>query len=194
MAEEKKPNRENIVTLNDAQIEGAEWYVIHTYSGHEKRVAGLLEESVLARGFQDRILKIFIPTQQKIVISEGKKRKIDEKLFPGYIIINMVMQDDSWYLVRSTKGVTGFVGTGSNPTPISDTEVSALMKYTKMAAPKFVAKFSVGDSIKIIDGPFLDFLGKVEEVNEDQGKVKVLVSVFGRETPMELDFMQVTNI
>jgi len=182
----------NLVVLSDKPDENAKWYVIHTYSGHEKRVAKLLEEKVWARGFENKIFKIFIPTQQKIVISEGKKRKVDDKLYPGYIIINMIMTDDSWYLVRSTKGVTGFIGTGS--TPISDAEVSTLMKYTKMEAPKFEAKFSVGDSIKITDGPFMDFLGKVEEVNEDQGKVRVLVSVFGRETPVELDFMQVTNI
>lgn len=204
MAEDKKENnkKENsgqeketgMVIINEVESDDARWFVVHTYSGHERKVAELIKQRAEARGFQERIFKILIPTQQKIIISEGKKRKVDERLFPGYVIVQMIMGDDAWYLVRSTKGVTGFVGTGSNPTPLPESEVKTLMKYMRMEAPKFEAKFNVGDSVRITDGPFTDFLGKVDEVNDDQGKVRVLISSFGREVPVELDFMQVTNI
>ena len=183
-----------IVTIAESTNPDAKWYVVHTYSGHEGKVAVTLKQRVEAGGFTDRVFKIFIPLQEKIVISEGKKRSVDERLFPGYVIVQMVMSDDAWHIVRSTRGVTGFVGTGTTPTPLPETEVRALMKFTRMEAPKFEAKFNVGDSVKITDGPFAEFLGKVDEVNEEQGKVKVLVSVFGRETPVELDFMQVSSI
>ena len=143
---------------------------------------------------QNKVFKVLVPTQKKIVISEGKKRNIDERLFPGYIIVNMALDDESWYMVRSTRGVTGFVGAGTKPTPLPETEVNTLMKFMRMEAPKFEAKFSLGDAVRITDGPFTDFLGKVDEVNHEQGKVKVLVSVFGRETPVELDFLQVTGL
>ncbi|OGC54680.1 hypothetical protein A3D91_03475 [candidate division WWE3 bacterium RIFCSPHIGHO2_02_FULL_38_14] len=185
---------EGVIVINRSPHDKAKWYVIHTYSGHEKKVAITLKQRVEAGGFTDRIFKIFIPQQQKVVISEGKKRTVDERLFPGYVMVNMIMDDDAWYIVRSTRGVTGFVGTGNNPTPLPESEVRALMKFTKMETPKFEAKFSVGDSVKIIDGPFKEHLGKVDEVNEEQGKVKVLISVFGREVPVELDFLQVSSI
>lgn len=174
--------------------ERSRWYVIHTYSGHENKVAATLKERVEAHGFTDRIFKVYIPHQQKVVISEGKKRTVDEKLYPGYVMVLMDLSDDAWHIVRGTRGVTGFVGTGTNPTPLPESEVRALLKFTKMDTPKFEAKFSVGDSVKIIDGPFAEFLGKVEEVNDEHGKVKVLVSVFGRETPVELDFLQVSSL
>lgn len=183
-----------LIIISEQPSEGSKWYVVHTYSGHEKKVALTLKQRAEASGFLDRIFKVLIPTQQKIVISEGKKRKVDERLFPGYILVNMRMGDDAWLLVRSTRGVTGFVGTGNNPTPIPEAEAIALMKYMKMEAPKFEAKYNVGDSVKITDGPFKEMLGKVDEVNEEQGKVKVLISVFGRETPVELDFLQVSSI
>ena len=182
------------VTINDDMTDTAKWYVGDTYAGHEKKVAVSLKQRAIANGFADRIFKIFIPHQKKIVISEGKKRSVDERLFPGYVIVLMDMSDDAWLLVRSTRGVTGFVGMGSTPTPLPEQEVKTLMKFTKMDAPKFEAKYSVGDSVKIMEGPFRDFLGKVEEVNEDQGKVKVLISFFGKETPVELDFVQVQNL
>ncbi|RJR28058.1 transcription termination/antitermination factor NusG [candidate division WWE3 bacterium] len=172
----------------------AKWYVVHTYSGHENKVAATLKQRAEIGGFTDRIFKMFIPQQQKIVVTEGKKRSTEEKLFPGYLMVQMIMDDDAWYVVRSTPGVTGFVGMGSAPTPLPESEVKTLMKFAKMEAPKFEAKFSVGDSVKISDGPFRDFLGKVDEVNEEQGKVKVLVSVFGRETPVELDFTQISRL
>lgn len=187
-------NEESVIVINDTVDENAHWYVVHTYSGHENKVAITLKERVEAQGHIDKIFRIFVPHQQKIVVSEGRKRNVEEKLFPGYIIVQMIMEDDSWYVVRSTPGVTGFVGMGSTPSPIPETEVRTLMKFAKMEAPKFEAKFRVGDSVKVTDGPFKEFLGKVDEVNEEQGKVRVLVSVFGRETPLELDFEQVSQL
>ena len=183
-----------IFVISEEPTENAKWFVVHTYSGHENKVAVTLKQRAESLGFTNRIFKIMIPSQQKIIISEGKKRKIDERLFPGYILVQMVMSDEAWHIVRSTRGVTGFVGTGTTPTPIPETEVDTLTKFMKMEAPKFEAKFQNGDSVKITEGPFIDLLGKVIEVNDDQGKVKVLISVFGRETPVELDFLQVTNI
>ncbi len=185
---------EGVVVINPVATEYARWFVVHTYSGHENKVAVTLKQRVEAAGMTDRVFKVFIPHQQKIVISEGKKRSVDERLFPGYIIVQMELSDDSWYIVRSTRGVTGFVGTGTNPVPLPENEVKALMKYVKMDSPKFEAKFSVGDSVKINSGPFAESLGRVEEVNEDQGKLKVLISVFGREVPVELDLTQVSSI
>lgn len=183
-----------MVVINKGDSDQAKWYVVHTYSGHENKVASQLKERVEAVGHTDKFFKILIPQQQKIIVSEGKKRTVDERLFPGYIIVQMIMNDDTWYLVRSTRGVTGFVGTGSNPTPLPEKEVHSLVNLMKTEEPKFEAKFSVGDSVKITDGPFSEFLGKVDEVNEEQGKLKVLVSVFGRETPVELDFIQVKSL
>ena len=188
-------DQQGILSLSPQEPgEEAHWYVVHTYSGHENKVAVTLKQRVEATGFTDRIFKIFIPHREKIVINEGKKRSIDERLFPGYIMAQMIMSDDAWHLVRSTKGVTGFVGTGTTPTPLPESEVKALMKFMTMDTPKFEAKFIEGDSVKVSEGPFKDFLGKVSEVNEEQGKVKILVSVFGRETPVELDFTQVSSI
>lgn len=172
----------------------AKWYVVHTYSGHESKVAITLKQRIEASGFHDKICEILVPTQEKIIINEGKKKKVDEQLFPGYIMVKMVMGDDCWHLVRSTTGVTGFVGAGASPTPLPESEVKSILKFMRMEAPKFEAKFKVGDKVKIIDGPFKELFGKVEEVMDDQGKVKVLLSVFGREVPTELDFLQVTPL
>lgn len=191
---EEEADEETVIVVNKDVAESAHWYVVHTYSGHESKVAVTLKERVVASGHSDKVFKIFVPHQQKIVVSEGKKRSVDEKLFPGYLMILMTMDDESWYIVRSTPGVTGFVGMGSEPTPLPESEVRTLMKFAKMEAPKFEAKFRVGDSVKVNDGPFKDFLGKVDEVNEEQGKVRVLISVFGRETPLELDFAQVSQL
>ena len=185
---------QSTIVISDQTADTAKWYVVHTYAGHERKVALTLKQRVESAGMQNKVFKVLVPTQKKIVISEGKKRNINERLFPGYIIVNMALDDESWYMVRSTRGVTGFVGAGTKPTPLPETEVNTLMKFMRMEAPKFEAKFSLGDAVRITDGPFTDFLGKVDEVNHEQGKVKVLVSVFGRETPVELDFLQVTGI
>ncbi len=185
---------DGIITINNNVAENAKWYVVHTYSGHENKVAITLKQRAEVAGFTDRIFKIFIPHKQTIKVDGGKKRSVDERLFPGYVIVMMIMDDDAWHIVRSTPGVTGFVGMGSTPTPVSDTEVKNLIRTANIEAPKFEAKFSIGDSIKIGEGPFKDFMGQVSDVNTDQGKVKVLVSVFGRETPVELDFAQVKRL
>lgn len=173
---------------------GASWYVIHTYSGHENKVAITLKQRVVSMALEDKVFNILVPTQEKIVISEGKKRTVEEKLFPGYILINMLLSDETWHAIRSTSGVTGFVGTGDKPSPLPEKEVKSIIKFMKMEAPKFEAKFNLGDGVKIIDGPFSDFIGKVDALDEEKGKVTVLVSVFGRETPVELDFLQVSPL
>ena len=173
---------------------GRRWYVIHTYSGLEEAVEHNLKQRIESMDMEDKIFNVMIPKEKKIRIKNGKRKIVEEKIYPGYVLVEMIVSDDSWYVVRSTSGVTGFVGMGTTPTPLAESEVRSLMKFAKMEAPKFEAKFSVDDSVKVIDGPFKDFLGKVDEVNEDQGKVRVLVSVFGRETPLELDFAQVTRL
>lgn len=192
--QQQEAPEEGVITISNDVSDKAKWYVVHTYSGHENKVAVTLKQRVEASGFTDRIFKIFIPHQEKVVISEGKKRTVDEKLFAGYVMVQMVMSDDSWHLVRSTRGVTGFVGTGTNPTPLPESEVKTLMKFMKMEAPKFEAKVKVGESVKIMEGPFADQIGKVDEVNDEQGRVKVLINAFGREVPIELDFVQISRI
>ena len=170
------------------------WYVVHTYSGHEQKVADALKQRLEAFGLKEQITEILVPTQEKIVIDAGKKKTIRERLFPGYVMVRMMLTDETWGVVRNTTGVTGFVGAGAKPTPLPPHEVDAILKYTKLAAPKFELKFKVDETVKVIDGPFTDFLGKVDEIDEEKGKVKVLVSVFGRETPIELDFLQVSRL
>lgn len=170
------------------------WYVVHTNSGHENKVAHAIKQKVAALEVGDQIQEVLVPTQEKIVIEGGRKRKVAERLFPGYVLVKMALNDSTWQVVRNTAGVTGFVGAGVKPTPLPKEEVEAILKFTKMGAPKFEVKFTVGESVKIIDGPFTDFLGKVEAIDEEKGKVKVLVSIFGRETPVELDFLQVSRL
>jgi transcriptional antiterminator NusG len=149
---------------------------------------------VATLGQTDKIFELLIPTQDKIQIKHGKKSTIKEKIFPGYLLVKMIVDDDSWLVVRTTQGITGFVGTGNKPTPLSPKEVEAIMQFASMGAPKYKANFSVGEAVKITDGPFSDFLGSVESIDEEHGKIRVLVSIFGRETPVELDFMQVKKI
>ena len=170
------------------------WYVVHTYSGHEQKVADALRQRLEAFGLKEQITEILVPTQEKIVIDAGKKKTIRERLFPGYVMVRMILTDETWGVVRNTTGVTGFVGAGAKPTPLPAHEVDAILKFTKLEAPKFELKFKVDETVKVIDGPFTDFLGKVDEIDEEKGKVKVLVSVFGRETPIELDFLQVSRL
>lgn len=170
------------------------WYVIHVNSGHEQKVAQTLEQRVEFATLKESIPQIQVPTQEKIIVESGRKKNIKERLFPGYVLVQMDLNDTTWNLVRNTTGVTGFVGTGGKPTPITDTEVESIMKFSQMEAPKFEVKFHPGDGVRIIDGPFTDFLGKVDTIDEEKGKVKVLVSIFGRETPVELDFLQVSPL
>ena len=172
----------------------AHWYVVHTYSGHESKVAATLKQRIESQKLQDKILDILVPTQEKIEIKEGKKNKIREKIFPGYLLIRMILDDATWLAVRTTPGITSFVGMSNRPTPLPDEEVGTIQKFMKMEAPKFKTTFSVGEAVKIVDGPFAEFLGSISEIDEAKGKVKVLVSIFGRETPVELDFLQVTKL
>ncbi len=174
--------------------EGRRWYVLHTYSGYEENVARNLKQRVESLDMEDKIFDVLVPTETKIKIKNGKRTTIREKIFPGYVLVNMIVTDDSWYVVRNTPNVTGFVGSGTTPTPISDEEIKELQRRMGVEEPTYKVDVSIGALVKIIDGPFKDFEGKVSEVDEAKGKVKVLVSMFGRETPVELDFLQVKKI
>ena len=189
----KKAFENHLIITKSANPE-AKWYVTHTYSGHEARVMSALKQRVGAMGLEQKILEVLIPTQERIQIRAGKKQQVTEKIFPGYVLIRMILDDNSWLAVRTTQGVTGFIGVGNKPTPIADSEVDAIEKFMALEAPKFRAKFTVGEAVRIIDGPFAEFLGSVESIDEDRGKLKVLVSIFGRETPVELDFLQVKKL
>lgn len=172
----------------------AKWYVVHTYSGHENKVAHTLKQRIESEHLEEKILEVLVPMQDKIEIKGGKKVNIKEKIFPGYILVKMVLDDISWLAVRTTQGVTSFVGMGNKPTPISEAEVATIVKFTQTEAPMYKQVFMANDTVKIVDGPFADFIGKVDSVDQERGKVKVLVSIFGRETPVELDFLQVQKI
>jgi len=178
-------------TANDTQ---AKWYIVHTYAGHENKVATSLKQRAQTMGFEDRIFDIIVPTRNTIKVSGGKKESVKEKIFPGYVLIRMILDDESWILVRTTQGVTAFIGAGNKPTPISEKEVEAIQKFMKQEEPLYKASFSVGEAVKIVDGPFADFLGTIDNIDESRGKLRVLVSIFGRETPVELDFLQVQKI
>jgi transcriptional antiterminator NusG len=173
----------------------ARWYVVHTYSGHENRVAQTLKQRVEAEHLENKIFDVLVPTQDKIEIKGGKKATIKEKIFPGYILVKMILDDESWLAVRTTQGVTSFIGMGSKPTPISETEVKSIIKFMDQGgAPTYKTVYNEGDTVKITEGPFTEFIGKVDNVDKDRGKVRVLVSIFGRETPVELDFLQVQKL
>jgi len=172
----------------------ARWYVVHTASGHEARVSETLRQRVETMNLQKNVFELLIPTQDRVIIRGGKKSTVKEKIFPGYLIIKMILDDPTWLAVRTTAGVTGFVGTGNKPSPLSDLEVANILKFISAPAPRFKTKFSVSEAIKITDGPFADFLGTISELDEARGKVKVLVSIFGRETPVELDFLQIQKV
>jgi len=189
-----KKNLDNHLIITKSDDKNAHWYVVHTYSGHESKVAHALKQRAEAMGMTDQILEVLIPTQNKIKISKGKKLDVAEKIFPGYLLVKMILTDNSWLTVRTTSGITGFVGIGSKPAPLPEKEVKTILSFMKMEAPKYKAAFSVGEAVKIIEGPFVDFLGTVEYIDEEKGKVKVLVSIFGRETPVELDLLQVSKI
>jgi transcriptional antiterminator NusG len=184
----------NHIIINKSDDKRARWYVIHTYSGHENKVANALCQRIDTMNLKDKVLELLIPTQEKIQIRQGQKLKVTERIFPGYLLVKMIMEDSSWLAVRTTQGVTGFLGVGNKPTPISTKEVGVIMKFAQLKAPKFKAKFSLGEAVKIIDGPFAEFLGSVDYIDEDRGKIRVLVSIFGRETPVELDFLQISKI
>ena len=170
------------------------WYIVHTYSGHENKVSKSLRQRIESMGFENRIFDIIVPTRDTVRVSQGKKENVKEKIFPGYVLVRMILDDESWLLVRTTQGVTAFIGAGNKPTPISDKEVDAIQKFIATEQPLYKTSFSVGEAVKIVDGPFSDFLGTIDNIDEAKGKLKVLVSIFGRETPVELDFLQVSKL
>lgn len=167
------------------------WYVVHCYSGQENKVRHAIEQRIETMGMQDRIFDVVVPTEEEIEVREGKRRTIERRVFPGYILVQMIMDEDSWYVVRNTPGVTGFVGMGNEPTPLRPEEVSQIMRRMEAEAPKIKVTFRPGQKVRIIDGPFNEFIGTVGDIDMEKAKVRVLVSFFGRETPVELDFLQV---
>jgi len=173
---------------------GRRWYVLHTYSGYEENVTRNLKQRIESLDMGDKIFDVLVPTETKIKIKNGKRTQVTEKIYPGYVMVEMIVTDDSWYVVRNTPNVTGFIGTGTTPTPIADAEVVILQKRMGLKEPEFKVDISVDEPVKIVDGPFKEFEGKVSDVDKSRGKVKVLVSMFGRETPVELDFLQIEKI
>ncbi len=180
--------------ISQVENKKARWYVVHTYSGHENKVAETLKQRTQTLNLEDKILEVLIPVQERIMIKRGQRKTINEKIFPGYMLVKLELSDDAWLAVRTTQGVTGFVGIGNKPTPLPKHEVQAIQKYMNLGTPQYKADFTEGEAVKIIDGPFLDFLGTVKSINEEKGKVEVLVSIFGRETPVELDFLQIQKV
>jgi transcriptional antiterminator NusG len=174
---------------NAASTEG-EWYVLHTYSGYENKVKKTIESRVEALDLADRVFEIVVPTQEEIEIRQGQRHNVQRKVFPGYVLVRMTMDEESWYQLRNTPGVTGFVSFNNKPVALSEEEAQNILKGMTAEAPKVKVSFALGDTVRIIDGPFADFRGEIDEINQEKGKIKVLVSFFGRETPVELDFLQ----
>ncbi|TSC74901.1 MAG: hypothetical protein G01um101430_718 [Parcubacteria group bacterium Gr01-1014_30] len=170
------------------------WYVIHTYSGYEDAVAKNLKQRVASLGMEDKIFNVLVPKEKKIKIKDGKRKVVEEKIYPGYVLVEMIVTDDSWYVVRNTPNVTGFVGAGTTPLPVSLPEIEGLKKRIGQEEPQYKIEVKPGDPVKIVDGPFKDFDGKVSDVDQERGKVKVLVNMFGRDTPVELDSLQIKKL
>ncbi len=170
------------------------WYVIHCYSGYENKVKHNLEQRIETMRMQDKIFQVVIPTVEEIEVKDGKRRTVERRVFPGYVLVQMILDDESWSVVRNTPGVTGFVGMGNRPTPLRPEEVQAIMKRMEAEAPRVKVTYKAGQKVRIIDGPFRDFIGVVDTIDEERTKVRVLVSFFGRDTPVELDFLQVERV
>ena len=171
--------------------DGRAWYVVHCYSGYENKVRHNLEQRIETMGMKDKIFDVVVPTEEEIEVKEGKRRTVERRVFPGYILVNMILSEESWYVVRNTPGVTGFVGMGNNPTPLRPEEVAQIIKRMEAEAPRIKVTFKSGERVRIVDGPFNDFRGTVSEIDMERAKVRVMVNFFGRETPVELDFLQV---
>jgi len=174
--------------------EGRNWYVIHSYSGYENKVKKNLEHRIDSLGMQDKIFEVVVPTEEEIELKDGQRRTVERRIFPGYILVDMMMDEDSWYVVRNTPGVTGFVGSVRKPTPLRERDVNKILKRMRAETPRVKVTFLPGQKVRIADGPFEDFVGTVDEIYADKGKVRILVSFFGRETPVELDFLQVEKL
>ncbi len=170
------------------------WYVIHTYSGYENKVRQNLEHRIQSMGMDEQIFRVIVPTEEEIEIKNGQRRVVSRKIYPGYVLVQMCLTDDSWYVVRNTPGVTSFVGQGNRPIPLEDGEVKAILKQMEAEAPKVRVSYQVGQGVKITDGPFNEFEGIVDSIDQEKGRVRVLVSLFGREAPIELDFLQVARL
>ena len=174
--------------------EGRNWFVVHSYSGYENKVKKNLEHRIESLGMQDKIFQVVVPTEEEIELKDGQRRTVERRIFPGYILVDMLMDEDSWYVVRNTPGVTGFVGSVRRPTPLRKRDVDRILKRMRAETPRVKVTFLHGQKVRIADGPFEDFVGSVDEIYPDKGKVRILVSFFGRETPVELDFLQVEKI
>ena len=170
------------------------WYVVHCYSGYENKVKRNLEQRISSMEMENYIFQVIVPTEEEIEVREGKRRTYQRRVFPGYILVEMILTDNSWYVVRNTPGVTGFVGMGNNPTPLREEEVQRIIQRMEAEAPTVKVTFKQGQKVRIIQGPFADFIGTVDDINMEKGKVRVMVSFFGRETPVELDFLQVEKV
>jgi len=177
--------------LGEPGSEQRAWYVIHCYSGYENKVRHNLEQRIETMGMKDKIFDVVIPTQEEIEVKDGKRRTVERHVFPGYVLVNMILSEESWYVVRNTPGVTGFVGMGNSPTALRPEEVSQILKRMEAEAPHIKVSFKSGERVRIVDGPFNDFRGTVAEIDMERSKVRVMVNFFGRETPVELDFLQV---
>jgi transcriptional antiterminator NusG len=182
---------EDVASAEEAEEDERQWYVVHCYSGYENKVQHNLEQRIETMGMKDRIFDIVVPTEEEMEVKEGKRRTVERRVFPGYILVQMIMDEDSWYVVRNTPGVTGFVGMGNEPTPLRPEEVSQIIKRMEAEAPRIKVTYKLGQKVRIIDGPFNDFIGTVDDIDMERAKVRVMVSFFGRETPVELDFLQV---
>lgn len=173
---------------------GKNWYAIHTYAGYEDAVVRNLKQRIESLGMEDKIFDVIVPTEKKIKIQSGKRKVVEEKIYPGYVLVDMIVDDNSWYVVRNTPRVTGFVGSSTTPVPLLQEEIDMLFERMGVKEPKYKIDIKVGDVVRVADGPFKDFEGKVNEIDEEKGKLKVFVSIFGRETPLEVDFLQVKRI
>jgi transcriptional antiterminator NusG len=174
--------------------EGTAWYVVHSYAGYENKVKKNLEHRIESMGMQNQIFQVIVPTEEEVELKDGQRRTTERRIFPGYVLVEMVMNDDTWYVVRNTPGVTDFVRSGSKPVPLRPEEVDKILRRMEAEAPKIKVSFRVGQRVRITEGPFEDFVGVVDAIDTDRGRVRVLVSVFGRETPIEVDFLQVERI
>lgn len=187
-------NDEFNIKSTDEHNDGRHWYVVHCYSGQENKVCHAVEQRIETMGMQDKIFDVVVPTEEEIEIKEGKRRTVERRVFPGYILVQMIMDEDSWYVVRNTPGVTGFVGMGNEPTPLRPEEVVQIMRRMEADTPKVKVTFKPGQKVRIIDGPFNEFIGIVGDIDMEKSKVRVMVSFFGRDTPVELDFLQVEKV
>jgi transcriptional antiterminator NusG len=174
--------------------DGRHWYVVHTYSGYENKVKTNLEHRIKTMDMSHKIFQVVVPTEDEIEVKGGQRRTVARKVFPGYVLVQMIQDNSSWYVVRNTQGVTGFVQMGDEPAPLADSEVAQILKQMQAETPRVKVGFVEGQSVRITDGPFTDFVGKVDQILKEKGKVRVLVSFFGRETPVELDFLQVERL